>query len=204
VWRSFTDEPEQASRPWDLRREGFVPGEGAGAVILETLAGARARSAPIYAELLGGAVTCDATRTPKPSVEGQVRVMRGGLQDAGIAPERVDYINAHATSTVLGDQVETEAIKIVFGDHAYRIPINATKSMVGHCLTASSMVEFVTTVLQMQSGFVHPTINLDEPGPGLDLDFVPHEARPARIEVALSNSFGFGGLNACVVVGQAP
>jgi 3-oxoacyl-(acyl-carrier-protein) synthase len=204
VWRSFADEPERASRPWDVRREGFVPGEGAGAVILETYAAARARGARIYAELLGGVSTCDATRSPKPSVEGQVRVMREALRDARVTPEQVDYINAHATSTVVGDIVEVEAIKTVFGDHAYRIPINATKSMIGHCLTASSMVEFVTTLVQMQGGFVHPTINLDEPGPGLDLDFVPHKARPHHIDVALSNSFGFGGLNACVVVGRAP
>jgi 3-oxoacyl-(acyl-carrier-protein) synthase len=204
VWRSFGDEPARASRPWDARREGFVPGEGAGAVILETYAAARARGAPIYAELLGGASTCDATRSPKPSVEGQVRVMREALRDAGIAPERVNYVNAHATSTVVGDIVEVEALKAAFGEHAYRIPVNATKSMVGHCLTASSMVEFVTTLVQMQHDFVHPTINLDEPGPGLDLDFVPHEARQHRIDVAMSNSFGFGGLNACVVVGRSP
>ena len=204
VWRGFADEPHRASRPWDVRREGFVPAEGAGAVILETLAGARARGARIYAELLGGVATCDATRSPKPLVEGQVRVIRSALKDAGVTPEEVDYVNAHATSTRLGDVVEVQALKVVLGDHAYRIPVNATKSMVGHCLTASSMVEFVATLVQMESGFVHPTINLDEPEAGLDLDFVPHEARQHHIRVAISNSFGFGGLNACVVVGRAP
>ncbi len=179
VWRSFADEPWRASRPWDVRREGFVPAEGAGAVILETLAGARARGAPVYAELLGGSMTCDATRSPKPLVEGQVRVIKAALADAGVAPEQVNYVNAHATSTVVGDIVEVQAIKEVFGDHAYRIPVNATKSMIGHCLTAASMVEFVTTLVQMEHGFVHPTLNLDEPGPGLDLDFCPGSARDA-------------------------
>jgi len=204
AWQSFNDEPTRASRPWDVRREGFVPGEGAGAVVLEPLARARARGARVYAELLGGASTCDATRSPKPTVEGQVRAIRRALSDAQIAPEDVDYINAHASSTLVGDVVEVQAIKTCFGHHAYRIPINGTKSMIGHCLTASSLVEFVTTVVQMQNGFVHPTINLDEPSPGLDLDFVPHVARPHNIRIALSNSFGFGGLNSCVVVGQAP
>jgi len=204
AWRSFADDPTRASRPFDSRREGFVPGEGAGAVILETLAGARARGARIYAELLGGVSTCDATRLPKPVVAGQVRVMRGALRDAGITPEQVNYINAHANSTVIGDAVEVEAIKEVFGDHAYRIPINATKSMLGHCLTAACLVEFVALLVQMGDGYLHPTINLDEPELGFDLDFVPHVARPYDIEVAISNSFGFGGLNACVVVGRAP
>jgi 3-oxoacyl-(acyl-carrier-protein) synthase len=204
VWRSFGDDPTRARRPFDSRREGFVPGEGAGAVILETLAGARARGARIHAELLGGVSTCDATRLPKPVAEGQVRVMRGALRDAGITPEQVNYINAHATSTVVGDAVEVEAIKQVFGDHAYRTPINATKSMLGHCLTAACLVELVALLVQMEDGYLHPTINLDEPELGFDLDFVPHVARPYDIEVAISNSFGFGGLNACVVVSRAP
>jgi len=204
VWRNFADEPQRASRPWDVRREGFVPGEGAGAVILETLAGARRRGAHVYAELLGGVLTCDATRLPKPLVEGQVRVMRSALESAGVAPEQVNYINAHATSTVLGDAVEAAAIKEVFGEHAYRIPINATKSMIGHCLTAAALVEFVAVLVQMEYGFLHPTINLEEPDAGLNLDLVPNAARPYQVEVAVSNSFGFGGLNACVVVGRAP
>lgn len=202
VWRSFADDPARASRPFDARREGFVPGEGAAAVVLETLAGARARGAPIRAELLGAASTCDATRLPKPVPEGQIRVMHAALRDAGLGPELINYVNAHATSTVLGDQVEVEALKAVFGDYAYRIPINATKSMIGHCLTAAALVEFAATLVQMEYGFVHPTINLEAPGPGLDLDFVPNIARPYRIERALSNAFGFGGLNACVIVGR--
>ena len=204
VWQSFADTPTQASRPFDARRQGFVPGEGAGAVILETLAGARARDARIHAELLGGVLTCDATRLPKPVVDGQVRVMRGALRDAGVRPEQVNYINAHGTSTVLADAAEVEAIKQVFGEHAYRIPINATKSMLGHCLTAAGLVELVALLVQMGDGYLHPTINLDQPEPGFGLDFVPHRARPYDIEIAMSNSFGFGGLNACVVVGRAP
>ena len=204
VWRSFADDPTRASRPFDARRQGFVPGEGAGAVILETLAGARARGARIHAELLGGVSTCDATRSPRPVVEGQVRVMRGALRDAGITPEQVNYINAHGASTMVADAVEVEAIKQLFGDHAYRIPINATKSMLGHCLTASALVELVAVLVQMEDGYLHPTINLDEPELGFDLDFVPHVARPYEIGVGISNAFGFGGLNACVVVGRAP
>jgi len=202
VWRNFADEPQRASRPWDVRREGFVPGEGAGAVVLETLAGARRRGARVYAELLGGAVTCDATRLPRPVVEGQVRVMRQALQAAGIPPEQVNYINAHATSTLVGDAVEVAAIKEVFGEHACRIPVNATKSLIGHCLTAAALVEFVALLVQMEYGFLHPTLNLEQPDEGFDLDFVPHVARPYQIEVGMSNSFGFGGLNACVLVGR--
>jgi 3-oxoacyl-(acyl-carrier-protein) synthase len=204
VWRSFADDPTRASRPFDARREGFVPGEGAGAVVLETLAGAQARGARIRAECLGGVSTCDATRLPKPVVEGQMRVMRGALRDAGVAPEQVNYINAHATSTIVGDAVEVEAIKRVFGEHAFRLPINATTSMLGHCLTAAGLVELVAVLVQMEDGYLHPTINLDEPEPGFDLDFVPHLARPYEIGIGISNAFGFGGLNACVVVGRAP
>ncbi len=200
--RSFNDEPQRASRPWDVRREGFVPAMGAGAVVLETWEAARARGAHIYAELLGGASASDASRLPKPNAEGQARAMRLALDDAQVAPEEVSYINAHATSTVVGDIVEVQAIKEVFGAHAHRIPVNATKSMIGHCLTSAGVVEMVATLLQMEHGFVHPTINLDEPDAGLDLDFVPHEARPYRIGIAMSNSFGFGGLNLSVVVGR--
>ncbi len=201
--RSFNDEPHRASRPWDARREGFVPAMGAGAVILETMDAAQARGARIYAEMLGGASTSDASRLPKPNAAGQARAMRLALEDAGVRPEQVDYVNAHATSTVAGDVVEAEAIKMALGEHAYRIPVNSTKSMTGHCLTAAGLVELVATVLQIEHGFVHPTINLDEPDAGCDLDFVPHEARPYRIEIAMSNAFGFGGLNTALVVGKA-
>jgi 3-oxoacyl-(acyl-carrier-protein) synthase len=199
--KSFNDRPEQASRPFDARREGFVPSEGAAAVVLETLESAQARGATIYAYLLGAASTCNASRLTHPDYDAQVRVMRDALADAGVQPAQIDYVNAHATSTPAGDAAEVAAIKTVLGEQAYRIPVNATKSLVGHCLTSAAIVELVATVMQMQQGFVHPTINLTDPDPALDLDFVPHVGRAHRIHYALSNAFGFGGLNACVVVG---
>jgi 3-oxoacyl-(acyl-carrier-protein) synthase len=201
-FRSFNDDPARASRPFDALREGFVPSQGAAAVVLETLAGARARGARIRAEVLGASAASDATRLTKPDLGGQVRAMRGALEDARVAPEDVDYVNAHATSTPLGDAVEVAALKQVFGDHAHRIPVNATKSMLGHCLSAAGLVELVATLLQMERGVLHPTINQEQKDPELDLDFVPNRARPARIDVAISNGFGFGGLNCCVVVGR--
>lgn len=201
---SFNDEPWRASRPFDLRREGFVPGSGAGAVILETLAGARRRGAPILAEILGGASSCDASSLTKPNVEGQVCAIQGALEDAGINPEQVQYINAHATSTPVGDAVEVQAIKRVFGEYAYRIPVNATKSMTGHPLTGAGVVEMVATIMQLQNNVIHPTINLEEPDPECDLDFVPNTARDYHFDVALSNGFGFGGLNTTILVGRAP
>ena len=200
--KSFNDAPQEASRPFDGRREGFVPSEGAAAVVLETLESAQARGATIYAHLLGAASTCNASRLTHPDHDAQVRVMQNALIDANVQPEQINYVNAHATSTPAGDAAEVAALKTVLGDHAYRIPINATKSLVGHCLTSAAIVELVATVVQMQHGFVHPTINLTHPDPALDLDFVPHEARAHQIEYALSNAFGFGGLNACVVVGD--
>lgn len=201
--RSFNDEPERASRPFDGRREGFVPSEGSGAVVLETLAGARARGAVIQAELLGASSMSDASRLTKPNQDGQVRAMRAALGDARVAPEQVDYINAHATSTPLGDAVEAAAIKAVFGDRAPRIPVNSTKSMIGHCLSAAGVVELIATVLQMQRGVLHPTINQEQPDPDIGLDVVPNRAREVAIAIGLSNSFGFGGLNSSVVVGRA-
>lgn len=203
-YRSFNDEPTRASRPFDARREGFVPSEGSGAIVLEPLNRARSRSAPIYAELLGGAAVSDASRLAKAHVDGEARAMRAALQDAGVDAEQVDYINAHAASTPLGDATEVAAIKAVFGDLAYRIPVNSTKSMVGHCTTAAGVVEFVATVLQMNHDFVHPTINQEEKDPELDLDFVPNVARDHKIRVAISNSFGLGGLNGSLVLGRAP
>jgi 3-oxoacyl-(acyl-carrier-protein) synthase len=202
--QSFNDAPWRASRPFDARREGFVPSEGAAAVVLETLDGARRRNAPIRAELLGAAATSDASRLPKPHVDGPVRAMRSALEDARVEAGQVGYINAHGTSTPLGDVVEVKAIKAVFGDHAYRIPVNATKSMIGHCLWASGLVELVATILQIENRVLHATINLEEPDPELDLDFVPNQPRDQGVELAISNAFGFGGLNACVVVGRAP
>ncbi|MFN8494517.1 MAG: beta-ketoacyl-[acyl-carrier-protein] synthase family protein [Caldilineaceae bacterium] len=200
--RSFNERPAEASRPFDRRREGFVPSEGAGAVVLETLASAQRRGVRIYGELLGAASTSNASRLPHPDVEAQVRVMQNALDDAGAPREAVDYINAHATSTEAGDAVEVEAIKQLFGARAYTIPVNATKSLVGHCLTAAGLVELIAVLLQMQHNFLHPTINLTDPDPALDLDFVPNQARPYAMQLALSNAFGFGGLNACVAVGR--
>jgi 3-oxoacyl-(acyl-carrier-protein) synthase len=200
--RSFNDEPERASRPFDARREGFVPSEGAGSLVLETLAGARARGARIHGELLGASATSDASRLTRPDLDGQARAIRLAMDDAGVVADTIDYVNAHATSTPLGDTVEVAAIKAALGPRAHRIPVNSTKSMIGHCLTASAILELIATLLQMRDGVVHPTINQEEPDPELDLDFVPNQARPARIDVALSNSFGFGGINSCVVVGR--
>jgi 3-oxoacyl-(acyl-carrier-protein) synthase len=197
---SFNDDPTRASRPFDRRREGFVPSEGAAAVVLETLAGARARGANIRAAVLGGGSSSDATRQIRPSQEGQMRAMRAALDDARITPEQLDYVNAHATSTPLGDKIEIAAIKGVLGEHVYKIPVNATKSMTGHPLNAAALVEFVAVVLQMENYFVHPTINLDEPDEGMDLDFVPNQARAYKPRIAMSNSFGFGGLNSSVVI----
>jgi 3-oxoacyl-(acyl-carrier-protein) synthase len=201
---TFDDEPWRASRPFDKRREGFVPGGGAGAVVLETLKGARNRGAPILAEILGGSSCCDASALTKPNLDGEVRAMRGALEDAGINAEQVQYVNAHATSTPLGDQIEVQAIKTVLGDRAHRIPVNSTKSMTGHCLTAAGLVELVATIMEMQNGILHPTINLEEPDPELDLDFVPNQARECRFDIGISNGFGFGGLNTTIVVGRAP
>lgn len=202
TYNSWNDAPERASRPFDALREGFVPGEASGAVVLESLALARRRGAKIRGELLGGASVSDACRLPKPHVDGQARAIRSALEDARIATSDVDYINAHATSTPLGDAVEVAALKEVFGKRAYEIPVNATKSMIGHSLTSAAIIELIATLLQMEHGTVHPTINQEQPDPELDLDFVPNRARPHRIRRAISNSFGFGGINSCVVVGE--
>jgi 3-oxoacyl-(acyl-carrier-protein) synthase len=201
-YRSFNDEPQRASRPFDRRREGFVPSHGAGAVVLERVANAKKGNAVALAEILGGCCTSAASRSTRPDLESQVAAIRGALADAGTAPEEIDYVNAHATSTSLGDAVEVAAIKRVFEQHAYRIPVNATKSMIGHCLTSASILEAVATVQQMRAGRLHPTINLDNPDPELDLDFVPLQSRPHRIGKAISNAFGFGGINSCLVIGQ--
>ena len=202
--QSFNDEPQRASRPFDRRREGFVPSEGAAAVVLETLSSARARGARIHAEILGGASSSDATWQIRPSQEGQMRAMRAALEDARINPKQVDYVNAHATSTLLGDPVEISAIKAVLGEHAYEIPVNSTKSMTGHPLSAAALVELIAVILQMENRFVHPTVNLEEPGEGLDLDFVANEAREYKTRIAMSNSFGFGGLNSSLIIERAP
>ncbi len=196
------DEPERASRPFDAQRDGFVLAEGAGILVLESLEHARARGAPILAEVLGWATSSDGFHVAQPDPEGQgaMRAMRWALADAGIAPEEVDYINAHGTATPLNDVVETRAIKGVFGSHAYRVPINATKSMTGHAMGGSGAIEAVVCVLTLRDRVIHPTVNLEEPDPECDLDYVPGQARRTWVRVVLSNSFGLGGQNACVIL----
>jgi 3-oxoacyl-(acyl-carrier-protein) synthase len=201
-YRSFNDAPERASRPFDALREGFVPSEGSGALVLERLEIARARGARIHGELLGASSTSDACRLARPDLEGQVRAMQLALEDARVDAEDVDYVNAHATSTRLGDAVEAVAITRVLGPRARCIPINATKSMLGHCLSAAGVVEAIATVLQLTHGIVHPTINQEQTDPEIDLDVVPNRARQATMSLALSNSFGFGGLNSTVVLSR--
>lgn len=198
------DEPERASRPFDRDRDGFVAGEGAGILILETLEHALARGARIYAEILGLGSTNDAYHltAPPPDAGGAARAMRWALRDAGVAPEDIDYINAHGTATPHNDHSETIAIKAIFGAGAYRIPISSTKSMIGHCLGAAGALEAITTISAMQARLIPPTINLENPDPDCDLDYVPLTARQATVEVALSNSFGFGGQNASLVLGR--
>ncbi len=195
------DDPKHASRPFDVGRDGFVPGEGAAVLVIELLEHALARGARIYAELVGFGATADAYHmvAPDPDGDGAVRAMQAALDDAGVMPEEVDYINAHGTSTPLNDVTETKAIKRVFGDHAYRVPISSTKSMIGHLLGASGAIESVATILSLWEGYVHPTINLELPDPECDLDYVPKVGRRADIKIALKNSFGFGGQNACLM-----
>ena len=196
------DEPEKASRPWDADRDGFVLGDGAGILVLEELEHAKARGARIYCELAGFGSSSDAYHMTAPSRngEGPARCMRATLADAGLDPEQVGYLNAHGTSTPLGDVSETEAIKQVFGDHAHRMMVSSTKSMTGHLLGAAGGVEAIFSILALHHGIIPPTINLDDPDEGCDLDFVPNEAREMPLKVALSNSFGFGGTNASLIV----
>jgi 3-oxoacyl-[acyl-carrier-protein] synthase II len=198
------DEPERASRPWDKDRDGFVMGEGSGIVILEEYEHALRRGAPILAEVLGFGMSSDAFHISAPSEDGDgaIRVMNAALQDASLKPEDVDYINAHGTATPAGDRVETIAVKGVFGTHAKKVMISSTKSMTGHLLGAAGGFEFAVTVLALVNGIVPPTINLDEPDPENDLDYVPHTAREVDLKVGLTNSFGFGGTNACLIVGR--
>ncbi len=196
------DDPQHASRPFDAERDGFVFGEGAAALVLETEAHARARGARIYAELLGGCATGDAyhVTAPEPNGDGAIRAMRGALRDAGLIPEEVDVIFAHGTSTPLNDAVETKAIKAVFGEHAYRLAVSATKSMVGHTLGAAGAISAVAAVLCLRDGIIPPTINYQVPDPACDLDYVPNVARKQAVQVALVNGFGFGGQNAVVAL----
>ncbi len=195
------DEPEKASRPFDRDRDGFVIGEGAGVLVLEDYEHAKRRGAKIYAEIIGYGMSSDAFHITMPDEtgEGAALAMLRALRDAGVSPEEVDYINAHGTSTPLNDKTETLAIKKVFGDHAYKLWISSNKSMIGHLLGAAGAVEAIFTVKSIQEGIVPPTINYENPDPECDLDYVPNQAREKKIEVALSNSFGFGGVNACLV-----
>ena len=194
------EEPEKASRPFDTDRDGFVIGEGAGVLIIEELEHARARGAKIYAEISGYAMNSDAFHITAPPEDGAgaVKCMEHALKDGGIAKSSVGYINAHGTST-FADRVETQVIKEVFGDHAYSIPVSSTKSMTGHLLGAAGGIEAVFSILALQQGIIPPTINLDDPDPECDLDYVPNTSRVCSFDVAVSNAFGFGGVNACLV-----
>jgi 3-oxoacyl-[acyl-carrier-protein] synthase II len=197
------EDPQRASRPFDKDRDGFVLSEGAGVVILEELERAKRRGAPILAEVLGCGCTADAHNitAPHPEGEGAARAMELALQDARLNPEDIQYINAHGTSTPLGDEAETRAIKKVFGSHAHKLAISSTKSMLGHLLGASGGVELIACVLTIRQSVIHPTINYDTPDPACDLDYVPNKARETRVKRAISNSFGFGGHNCCLVIG---
>lgn len=198
------DEPEKASRPFDLNRDGFVMGEGGGILLLEELEAAKARGAKIYGEIVGVGFTADAyhVTAPVPGGDGAMRAMNLARQDAGLRPDEVDYINAHGTSTAYNDSIETEAIKKSFGEHAYKLNISSTKSMIGHLLGASGAVEAVAVFQCMADGFIHPTINYETPDPECDLNYVPNKSIEKQINVALSNSFGFGGHNVSIAFKQ--
>ncbi len=198
------EQPERASRPWDRDRDGFVLAEGAGILILEELESAKKRGAPILCEVLGFGMSSDAYHITAPSEDGEgpARVMANALADAGLKPESVDYINAHGTSTPHGDRVETIAIKKVFGEHAYRLAISSTKSSTGHLLGAAGGLETGVTALTVARDTIPPTLNLDNPDEGFDLDYTPHRAVQREVKIAISNSFGFGGTNACIVLGK--
>ena len=195
------DSPTKASRPFDLDRDGFVMAEGAGVVVLEELEHAKARGARIYAELVGFGCSGDGGHitSPDPEGRGAARAMQNALTDAGISPDKVDYINAHGTSTPPGDKAETIAIKSVYGDHAYKLAVSSTKSSLGHSLGASGGIELIACIKAIQDGVIPPTINLEKPDPACDLDYTPNEARRRKVSFAMSNSFGCGGHNACVI-----
>jgi 3-oxoacyl-[acyl-carrier-protein] synthase II len=200
------EHPPRASRPFDATRAGFVMGEGAGALLLEDWEHAERRGADIYAELLGYGASNDAHNMaqPEPEAEGVAAMMRGALERAGVDPQRVGYINAHGTSTPLGDAAETKAIKDVFGAHAYELAVSSTKSMMGHTFGAAGALEAIMCVLALRDGILPPTINYERPDPECDLDYVPNAARRAQVDVALSNAMGLGGHNGCVLLGRAP
>ncbi|MEN6520232.1 MAG: beta-ketoacyl-ACP synthase II [Armatimonadota bacterium] len=200
------DEPERASRPFDKERDGFLIGEGAGILVIEELEHAMARGAKIHAEIIGYGMTGDAYHmtSPAPDGEGAARCIQAALDDARIKPEDVSYINAHGTSTEMNDKYETMAIKKVFGDYAYKVPVSSTKSMTGHLLGAAGAIEAVACAQALKEGVIPPTINYEFPDPNCDLDYVPNVARKADLKIAISNSFGFGGHNATIVIKKAP
>ena len=202
----FNDEPQRASRPWDKARDGFVMGEGAGIVVLEELEHAKARGAKIYAEILGYGMSGDAHHITAPAEDGNgaFRSMRNALKRSGLPADSIDYVNAHGTSTPLGDEIELAAVKRVFGDHAYALSMSSTKSAIGHLLGAAGSVEAIFSILAMRDSVVPPTLNLENPSDGCDIDLVPLKAKERRVRFALSNSFGFGGTNASLIFGPAP
>jgi 3-oxoacyl-[acyl-carrier-protein] synthase II len=200
---AFNDEPHRASRPWDQARDGFVMGEGAGIVVLEELEHAKRRGAKIYAEVLGYGMSGDAYHitAPAPDGNGAYRAMHNALKRAGLAADRIDYINAHGTSTPLGDEIELAAVKRVFGEHAYKVSMSSTKSSIGHLLGAAGSVEAIFSILAIRDSVVPPTLNLENPSPSCDIDLVPLKAKERGVRYALSNSFGFGGTNASLIFG---
>lgn len=199
---NYNDHPEAASRPFDAKREGFIFSEGAGALVLENMDHALARGARIYAEVAGQASSADGFHiaAPDPEAAGPIHAIRWALADAGLNPIDVDYINAHGTSTPLNDLTETRVIKTVFGEHAYHLAISSTKSMIGHAMGASGALEAIVCALTIAKGVIHPTINYEYPDPECDLDYVPNQARKQNVNVTLSNSFGLGGQNACLIL----
>ena len=202
----FQDEPKRASRPYDKQRDGFVMGEGSGIVVLEELEHAKARGAKIYAEVAGYGLSGDAHHitAPAPDGDGGFRAMQAALRRSGLNPEDIDYVNAHGTSTPLGDEIEVTAVKRLFGDAAYNMSMSSTKSAIGHLLGAAGSVEAIFSILAMNNNVAPPTLNLDEPSDGLDIDLVPHTPKERNIQAVLSNSFGFGGTNASLVLTPAP
>jgi len=202
----FNHDPPRASRPWDRERDGFVMGEGAGILVLEEHAHAKQRGAKIYAEVIGYGMSSDAFHLTAPSEDGKgaCRSMRNALKRAGLAPDEIDYINAHGTSTPLGDEVELGAVKRVFGGHAYELSMSSTKSAIGHLLGAAGSVEAIFSILAIRDGVVPPTLNLDSPSPSCDIDLVPKQAKRREVRYALSNSFGFGGTNASLIFAGPP
>jgi 3-oxoacyl-[acyl-carrier-protein] synthase II len=199
---NYNDQPEKASRPFDAKREGFIFSEGSAALVIESLEHAKQRNARIYAEILGHASSCDGYHiaAPEPEGAGAIRTMNWAINDARINPEQIDYINAHGSSTPLNDATETKAIKKVFGDHAYHLAISSTKSMIGHAMGASGALEAIACTLAIHNGMIPPTINYEYPDPDCDLDYVPNQARQVNVNITLSNSFGLGGQNACLIL----